>query len=339
MAKAGRRMISILIGVVGLAAGSAALYTQWQVRRIESRFPPAGRFVDVEGGRLHYTERRPTGGAAETATVVLLHGASGNQADMMLPLGDGLVARGFRIIAIDRPGHGWSDRPGGADDASPSAQARLIRSGLASLGVRNAIVVGHSLAGAVASAFAIEHKDFTRGLVLVAPVTHPWPGGITWYYSAAALPFLGPLFGHLVVMPVGLASMQTAVASVFAPQTPPEDYAERTGSALVLRPSEFVANAQDVAQLAGFIDVQSKRMGEIDAPTTIVTGDRDAIVYAHIHSVGSARDIEGAKLVTLPGVGHAVHNVRPEAVVDAIEDVAARAAPRLADAPSSAPAP
>lgn len=317
-------MISLVSGALIAVIGGAVLFTQWQVRRIEARHPPQGRFMATSSGRLHYTERLPA--TVETAeTVLLLHGASGNQADMMLPLGDRLAARGFRVIAVDRPGHGWSDRPGGRDEASPAIQAELIRAGLASLGIRKAIVVGHSLAGAVAANFAIDQKEFTRGLVLVAPVTHPWPGGVTWYYTLAARPVFGWLFGHVVTMPVGLASLDAAVQSVFSPQQPPADYAEQTGSALVLRPREFIANAQDVSGLAAFIDVQSKRMGEIAAPTTIVTGDKDAIVYAHIHSAGSARDIPGARLVTLPGVGHAVHNVSPDTVVSAVADVASRA--------------
>ncbi|MDB5593419.1 MAG: hypothetical protein JWM36_380 [Hyphomicrobiales bacterium] len=317
-------MISILSGAAVALFGSAFAYSQWQVRRIEARFPPLGHFMAVQGGRLHYTERLPLGTPRDT--VLLLHGASGNQADMMQPLGDRLAARGFRVIAVDRPGHGWSDRPDGAGDASPALQAARIRQGLTTIGVDKAIVVGHSLAGAVAANFAIDQKDFTEGLVLVAPVTHPWPGGVTWYYTLAAMPVAGWLFSNFVTVPVGLASMTGAVDSVYAPQTPSSDYVERTGAELVLRPREFVANAQDVAGLEAFIDGQVLRMGEITAPTTIVTGDRDGIVYAHIHSAGSARDIPGARLVTLPGVGHAVQNVAPDRVVDAVVDVAERKA-------------
>lgn len=330
-------MIFTLLGGVLLATGGGLFaYSQWQVRRIEATYPPQGRFMKVAGGQLHYTERLPEG--PQRGTVLLLHGASGNQADMMSPLGRPLAAQGFRVIAVDRPGHGWSDRPDGIGDASPAVQARRIREGLAEIGVSQAIVVGHSLGGAVAANFAIDQKDFTSGLVLVAPVTHPWPGGVTWYYDVAALPGIGWLFGNLVTLPVGLASMSAAVDSVFAPQSPPPDYVSRTGAELVLRPKEFVANAQDVAGLARFIDTQVKRMGEIVAPTTIVTGDHDKIVWAHLHSEGSARDVAGAKLVTLPGVGHAVQNVAPDAVVEAIVDVAERsrdanAKPAVSDAP------
>lgn len=330
-------MIRIVLGFVFLSlaglVAAALLFTLWQKRRIEARFPPRGEFVEIAGARLHYTQMLPQG--APRGVVVLLHGASGNQADVMAPLGPPLAARGYRVIAFDRPGHGYSTRPRGMDQGAPDEQARLLRAGLAELGVTEAIVMGHSLAGALAANFAIEHRAFTRGLVLVAPVTHPWPGGVTWYYELAARPWIGRVFAYLAAMPVGLLLIDDAVRGVFAPQVPPPDYVERIGAPLVLRPEAFVANAQDVAGLAPFIAVQSKRMGEIEAPTTIVTGDRDGVVYAHLHSLGSARDIPHARLVTLPGVGHAVQNVAPDAVVAAVMDVAERSRERapLATAP------
>ena len=313
-----------------LACACAFAFTQWQTARIEAKYPPQGDFVDVQGLRLHYTQMRPEG--RERGVVLLLHGASGNQADVMAPLGAGLAAQGFRVIAFDRPGHGWSQRPPGPEQASPAQQVTLLRAALAKLGVDHAIVAGHSLAGALAANFAIQHKDFTRGLVLIAPVTHPWPGGVTWYYEWSARPWIGRIFANLLAMPVGLAVMDKAVAGVFAPQTPPPDYVERIGAPLVLRPDNFIANAQDVAHLAPFIAKQAPRMHEIEAPTTIITGDKDAVVYAHLHSLGSARDIAGSKLITLQGVGHAVQNVAPDAVINAIVGVAQRAEAHTAQA-------
>jgi pimeloyl-ACP methyl ester carboxylesterase len=316
----------VVFAVLVLVSASAFAFTQWQVARIEARYPPRGTCVDVEGVRLHYTQMTPEG--HPRATVLLLHGASGNQADMMLALGPGLVAQGFCVLAFDRPGHGWSQPAPGPTQASPAQQVKLIKAGLANLSVTRAIVVGHSLAGALAANFAIDHKDFTQGLVLVAPVTHPWPGGVTWYYEWSARPWIGRVFAHLLAMPVGLAVLDQAVASVFAPQPAPADYIERIGAPLVLRPKNFVANAQDVAHLDRFIAVQAPRMTEIEAPTTIVTGDHDGVVYAHLHALGSAHDIAGSRLMTLPGIGHAVQNVAPQPVIDAIIDVAQRAEAR-----------
>ena len=308
----------------GFLVAALAGFTQWKSARIEAAFPPQGAFVAVDGGRLHLTQRAPVG--ATRNTVLLLHGASGNQADMMLPLGDRLAAKGFRVIAVDRPGQGWSERPGGRADASPARQAQLIRAAMAKIGVDHAIVVGHSLAGALAVNFALDQADFTSGLVLIAPVTHPWPGGIAWYYHVAATPLAGDVFTHLLTMPIGLASLPGGIANVFAPQAPPPDFASSTGVNMVLRPAAFRANAQDVAAIKEFVTAQSPRMPQIHVPTGIITGDSDGVVLTRIHSYGSARDIPGATLTVLPGIGHSPHHSDPDAVVRMIEDVADRIA-------------
>ena len=170
-----------LLALVGLLAACGWAYTWWQTGVIARRFPPRGAFVAIaSGARLHYTERNPA--AAPRGTVVLLHGASGNQADLMVPLGDRLAAAGFRVLAFDRPGHGWSDRPDGEEgDASPARQAALIGDGLRRLGVRDAVVVGHSWSGSLAAVVALDHRDETGGIVLLSPGVYPWPTGIEWY--------------------------------------------------------------------------------------------------------------------------------------------------------------
>jgi pimeloyl-ACP methyl ester carboxylesterase len=300
------------------------VFTRIMAARIAAANPPSGAFVSVAGGRLHYTELPARG--AERAVVALLHGASGNQADMMLPLGKGLSERGFRVFAFDRPGYGWSDRPDGRADADPRQQARLIHEALATLGVREAIVVGHSLAGMTSCALALDFPAFTRGLVLVSPVTHPWPGGgVDLYYEIAAAPVIGELFTETIALPAGLLAMRTALTGVYAPQEPPPGYIARAGLELVLRPASFRANAQDVAAAYAAVVEQAPRLRDIKAPTAIVTGDHDSVVLTKVHSYGSARDIPGATLTVLPGVGHAPHWAAPEAVIDAVDSVAKRA--------------
>ena len=162
------RMIVILLAVTAAVFGGLAAFTIYGVRRIERSHPPAGRFVEVAGGRLHLVEL----GLADATVVVLLHGASGNLADMRVALGDRLAQR-YRVILVDRPGHGWSDRPGGSADASPARQAALIHQALDRIGVARAILVGHSWSGALATAYALAYPDAVAGLVLLAPVTHP----------------------------------------------------------------------------------------------------------------------------------------------------------------------
>jgi pimeloyl-ACP methyl ester carboxylesterase len=181
------RMILILIASAAAVLGLLAVYTEIGVRRIERAHLPAGRFVDVTGGQLHLLEL----GRADAPAVVLLHGASGNLADMRVALGDRLAQR-YRVILVDRPGHGWSARPDGSADASPARQATLIHQALERVGVARAIVVGHSWSGALATAYALAYPEAVSGLVLLAPVTHPWPGGVAWFNPILTVPVIGP---------------------------------------------------------------------------------------------------------------------------------------------------
>lgn len=310
-----RMVILVLFVVIAALAGVTLAGTI----AIERANPPAGRLVDVAGGRLHIVEL----GRADAPPVVLLHGASGNLRDMQLALGDRLAAR-YRVILIDRPGHGWSDRPNGRGDASPAAQAKLIHQALAALGVTRPIVLGHSWSGALATAYGLAYPEAVRGLVLLAPVTHPWPGGIGWINDVVALPVIGALIAHTLVLPSGYFLLKPGVAGVFSPDTPPPDYGARTGVAMLLRPQEFIANAQDLADLKDFVRGQSPRYGELKMPVTIISGDKDPVVYTDIHSRAIARQVPRAALMVLPGVGHMVQYVAVDIVVDAIDDVAAK---------------
>jgi len=315
--------VASLLAFVVLAL---AFFTRWQARRIERRHPPLGRLVEIDGGLIHVVEGSPEG--SERGAVVLLHGASGNQADMTLALQAPLVALGFRVLSIDRPGHGWSSRISGRRAASPSRQARLVRAALAQMGVAGAIVVGHSFAGVVALAMALEAAEFTRALVLVAPVSHPWPGGVDWRYRLSARAGVGWAFRQFIVLPIGLLLLPSGVRSVFEPNETPADYQRATGLALMLRPKQYKANAEDVVDLKPYVIEQARRYGEIKAPTEIVTGDRDGVVYTHIHSIGCARDIGEAVLTTLSGVGHAPHHSATQAVIAAILSAERRALER-----------
>jgi len=132
-------------------------------------------------------------------------------------------------------------------------QARLLRRVFAAMGIHQAIVVGHSWAGALAVEFALRHADFTRGLVLLSPVTHPSHETIRWYNTAAAVPGLGTVFTRLLVMPLGLMRFDGALRKVFAPEAAPRDYKQQHGPLMVLRPSQFRANAQDMSVLRAFV--------------------------------------------------------------------------------------
>lgn len=313
------RRLKVIIAVVAAVLAALAGITLVGTWAIERANPPTGRFVDVDGGRLHIVEL----GSPEAPPLLLLHGASGNLNDLRLAIGERLAQR-YRVILIDRPGHGWSDRPGGATDALPSAQAKLIHQAVISLGIKRPIVLGHSWSGSLATAYALAYPDDVRGLVLLAPVTHEWPGGIGWINDVVAIPVIGQLIASTLVLPSGYFMLQPGVAAVFKPNTPPPEYNTRTGVAMLLRPREFIANAQDLSVLKAFVREQSRRYGELKMPVEIIAGDVDSVVYTDIHSRAIAKQIPHAVLTVLPGLGHMVQYAATDRVMQAVDDLAAR---------------
>ena len=305
-----------------LMPGLLVAMTRFGVARIEAAHPPAGQFMEVEGVRLHVAElglRRGSPGAEPA--VVLIHGASGNMEDMRLALGERLAAS-HRVILIDRPGHGWSSRPADDSYASPARQAGLVSEALKQLGVRRAILVGHSWGGAFATAYALAYPDRTAGLVLLSAVTHPWPADPGWYNNLASLRGIGPLFLRTLVYPLGSFLIHGVSRSVFEPQAVPDDYVRRAAIRLVLRPKTFFANARDLALLERFIAAQVPSYVDLRSPTIIITGDRDTLVSPEINARALAATLPQAKLVFLKGVGHMPHHAAPEAVAAAIDELA-----------------
>ena len=301
-------LLALLLVLAGITRVNAWL--------IERRNPPAGSFAEIDGVTLHYVHV-PVSEGSNLAPVVFIHGASANLNDQMLPLRPPLEGRA-EMLFLDRPGHGWSGRSRGHDEQGE--QAALIAGLMDRLGIGPAIIVGHSFGGSTAAAFALAHPERTRGLVFLSAATHPWPGGRTsWYYHLTAVPVLGWLFSETVANPAGSMRIGPATTCVFAPNAVPEGYLATAQIQLVLRPRAFRANAADVEGLYRFALANAPRYREIAAPTVVISGDADTVVYEEIHSLGLARDIPGAELVWVKNLGHKPDWIAPDLVVAAIE--------------------
>ena len=162
------------------------------------------------------------------------------------------------------------------------------------------------------------------GLVFLSAATHPWPGGVDWYYDLANIPYLGHLFCATATLPAGLMRMDAGIASVFHPNPVPADYLDKAAIPLVLRPENFCNNARDVANLLVYVSKAQPHYRDIKAPTVIITGDSDEIVYEELHSLGLNRDIAGSELVWVKGMGHKPDYVATDLAIAAIEKVAGK---------------
>lgn len=308
-----------------IAAVALALITQLGVVIVERLYPPQGRIVDVAGGSVHVVDLGPRD--APGPAIVMIHGASANLRSMR-PLGDGLAQR-HRVVMIDRPGHGWSriDDPA---ESSPATQARMIDETLRELGVARAIIVVHSLAGALGALLPLDHSQRVAGLVMLAPVTHPWTGGVGSYNEIVTWPVIGPLLTRTVTLPLGLVLAAPAARVVFAPQTMPADFVGASATPLLLRPREFSANAFDLVTLKQAVRAQAPRYPQIKVPVTIIHGDADTTVSLNIHARAFAAAVPQTRLIVLPNTGHMVQYAAPDVVIEEIETMAATTAPRAA---------
>lgn len=309
----------LLTGVAG-----CGIVARDRATRAETAFPPTGDIVDVDGTGVHVHIE----GAGPD--LVLIHGASGNSRDFTQGFTDRLSDR-YRVIVLDRPGLGWTDRlPGYAGpfntrSESPMEQASLIDGALAALGVDRAVVMGHSYGGAVALALALDHPDRVAGLVVVAGASNPWEGGLGAFYAVNASAIGGASVVPAISAFAPRRQVRETVAEIFAPQSPPEGYLDGIGAGLTLRPESLRANAQQVNGLYPHIVAMSQRYGEISVPTEIVHGDADTIVPLTVHSIPLSQQITGANLTVLDGIGHMPHHAAPEAVTAAIDRAARRA--------------
>lgn len=292
-----------------------AVITQVGVFVLERTYPPQGQFIDVQGGRLHVVELGPAN--ASGLPVVLIHGASSSLQTMHIPLGE-MIAKRHRVILIDRPGLGWSTRVRVAD-STPAIQARMIDEALGKLGIERAIFVGHSWAGVMMPVMALDYPSRVAGIVMLSPVTYPWPGGVGTFNRLATVPVIGPLLAYTITLPLGLFLVESGTRYVFAPQPMPDGYVDATAVRMVLRPRVFLNNAWDLMTLKAEVAKRSPDYSKINVPVVVVTGDTDNTVSPDIHSRPFVAAVPHAKLIVLPHVGHMPQVAAPDEIVREIE--------------------
>ncbi len=304
--------VAIFILIAGLGAClNSALYRA----RIEKTVPATGLSIEVNGADVHVLTMGEQG-----PIVLMIHGASANAHEFDWTLAPPLAAT-HRVLMMDRPGHGYSERLDQAETLEvQAAQAAGVLAALAP--GEKAIIVGHSFGGAVSLRLALDYPEQVESLVLLAPVTHDWGGGgETWYNQYIANPLVGPALTQLIPF-IGPAQARRGIGSVFSPQPAPENYYDRSGIGLLFRPAEFRANAIDVTVLRAELAAQQDRYGELAMPVVVYSGALDTVIKPQLHVGKLKHQVDGLELVALVDEGHMPHHAHGADVVDTIQRLA-----------------
>ncbi|MEM7319862.1 MAG: alpha/beta hydrolase [Pseudomonadota bacterium] len=309
------------MGILLLIAALFWAFTLWRASRneslAESIYPPQGQILSVNGADVHAVVM------GEGPDVVLIHGSGGNTRDMTFALAPAL-AESYRVIVIDRPGLGFS-APLEASGDSISDQAEQLMLAARQLGADRPIVVGQSYGGSVALAWAVNHPDAVSALVPVAAASNPWTTPLDPLYRITSTRTGAALVTPLISAFVPESYVSAAIAEIFAPQTVPVGYTAYVGSGLTLRRSSMRATGRQRAALLGEITALYPHYGEIVVPTEILHGTADDTVNISLHSEALERQIPGAVLTPLDGIGHMPQHSAVPDVVAAIDRAAARA--------------
>ena len=310
-----RSRTGMVLAASAAALAAAAVYNTYRARQVERKHPPRGRFVDVDGVRLHYLERG-TG-----TPVVLLHGNVVSCEDWVLSGVLDRVAQRHRVIAFDRPGYGYSDRPQGSAWTA-ATQADLLLRAFVQLGIERPVVVGHSWGTNAALALALADPAAVRGLVLLSGYYNPTLRADAVLVAPAAVPVLGDVLRHTVSPLFGAATLPLLIKGMFAPLPVPKRFKEGFPHGMAVRPSQIRAEAQDGATMAYGVARMRDSYPELRMPVVIMAGSEDQVVDVGRHAIRLHEQIPHSDLRLVPGAGHMVHHAVPEQVAELIEAVA-----------------
>ncbi len=253
--------------------------------------------VTLAPGRvIHFLEFHPERTTPEgKPTVLLLHGLGATGESWMLQIPP-LLEAGYPVLAPDARGFGKSTYPGKANIALMAADMAAL---LSTLHIHAVIVVGISMGGAIALQFALDHPDKIVKLALTNTFARLQPQSWRiWLYFAMRM---------VLVHTLGLPSQARFVAQRIFPL--PEQTALR--DALIAQicqadPRGYRATMRAIARFNVL-----PRLGEIKAPTLVVTAEDDRTVPV-INQAPLAAGIPNARQVLIPGTGHGVIAEKPE---------------------------
>ena len=300
--------------VTGAALAGLAVYNRGRTKRAERRHPPLGRFVDLDGVAVHLAEQ------GSGPDLVLIHGNGVSLADWRASGMLDRLAKTYRVIAIDRPGYGYTDRPR-STVWTPAAQAALIAKLLTRIGVERPIVVGHSFGTLVAAELALRDDAALGGLLLLSGYHYPSLRLDVPLAAPAAIPGIGDLLRYTVSPITGAATYRPVAKGLFEPAELDERFLEANRD-LAIRPSQIRAEAADAALMVPAAASLAKRTAGLPLPVSIAGGSGDLLVSTADKSERLHKALPGSRFRRIDGAGHMVYWTHGDEVVAMIDELA-----------------
>jgi len=266
-------------------------------------------FVDVDGIRVHYQQA----GDERAPAMVLIHGFASSTlvwSQVFLKLAEA----GYRVIAVDMLGYGYSAKPRNGE-YTIAGQAKLLVRLLDRLGIPRAIFVGSSYGGAVAATCALDYADRVEKLILVGAVNNNRPLAFTLMRL-----FGSPVVGD-VVSPLLIGSrrlLRRRMKRVYDHHSWVLD--ERRVDARHL-PLRAAGTQRAIIRTVRAWDAEriSNDAHLIKQPTLLLWGENDLEIPLadgeRLH-----QEIPGSRLVVFLNCGHIPHEEYPEAFTNVVTD-------------------
>jgi pimeloyl-ACP methyl ester carboxylesterase len=281
-----RRIIAIttLLAIIGVLLGNAVVVT-----RQDAEASGAAR-LRLDAGNIFVSQDGPR----DAPALVLIHGLGGSTRwwDALVPM----LARSHRVIRIDLLGHGQSAKPAGDGYAIPLQGAR-VGAALEQLGVRHAIVVGHSTGGSVATALTEQRPGLVTALALID--TGPRPDAFISNGLAGQLmftPIVGQLFWQVRTDGLLRRSLGTGFSrpGYEIPQQLVDD----------VRGTTYHAFTATSAAADAYLTQRAlpDRLTSIGKPLLVIFGQDDRRWRSS--SASDYRAVPATTVEVLPGVGH-----------------------------------
>lgn len=279
-----------------------------------------GTYIDIGGIPIRYAQY------GQGQDLLFIHGVPGSLEDW-----EPIVSRlpeGYRATVYDRPGQGYS----GARHIGYTLEhnARIAFGLIDELDLRNVIVIGHSYGGSIIMAMAVKSRAGIEAYIPVGGATYP-PEKIDPLMRIIDLPYIGEGLAAIAGTVIAPDMIQQGIADAFSPNmdaVPKGFEAHRMEiwtqtKVIVSTAKEEVRLGNDLERIIPFFDRVLTRF-------IIIHGENDRLVSAdesrRLHNI-----LKNSELIVLGGTGHQVQFVRPEIVLQAIQEVAKNAETNTAD--------